>query len=93
MRFLTALLLIGACISAPGALAAERFVSDKPTPLQRLKPGKDDGTTVRFAGSVQLPPLRPRHAKHFGRGAGVDGHRLNQIVFQWSVHRYGSVDS
>jgi hypothetical protein len=54
MRSLIALLLIGACIAAPGALAAERFTSDKPTPLKRLKPGKDDGTTVRFAGSVQL---------------------------------------
>jgi hypothetical protein len=49
-----ALLVIGACLAAPCALAAERFTSDKPTPLKRLKPGKDDGNAVRFSGSVQL---------------------------------------
>ena len=54
MKSFIALLVIGACIAAPCALAAERFTSDKPTPLKQLKPGKDDGTTVRFAGSVQL---------------------------------------
>jgi hypothetical protein len=54
MKSFIALLVICACIAAPCALAAERFTSDKPTPLKRLKPGKDDGTMVRFAGSVQL---------------------------------------
>ena len=54
MRSIIALLLIGAFVAIPGALAAERFTSDKPTPLKRLKPGKDDGNLVRFAGSVQL---------------------------------------
>jgi len=53
MRSFAALLLI-ACIATPGAIAAERFTADNPTPLKQLKPGKDDGTTVRFAGSVQL---------------------------------------
>lgn len=53
-RSFIALLLIGTCIATPGALAAERFTSDKPTPLKRLKPGKDDGQTVRFGGTVQL---------------------------------------
>jgi hypothetical protein len=54
MKSFIALLVIGACLAAPCALAAERFTSDKPTPLKRLKPGKDDGNTVRFAGSVRL---------------------------------------
>jgi hypothetical protein len=54
MRSFIALLVVGACIAAPCALAAERFTSDKPSPLTRLKPGKDDGNMVRFAGSVQL---------------------------------------
>jgi hypothetical protein len=53
MKSFIALLVIGACIAAPCALAAERFTSDRPTPLKRLKPG-DDGDPVRFAGSVQL---------------------------------------
>jgi hypothetical protein len=54
MRSFIALLVVGACIATPCALAAERFTSDKPSPLTRLKPGKDDGEMVRFAGSVQL---------------------------------------
>lgn len=54
MRTFIALLVIGACIATPDALAADRFSSDKPTPLKRLKPGTDDGDAVRFAGSVQL---------------------------------------
>jgi hypothetical protein len=54
MKSFIALLVICACIAAPCALAAERFRSDKPTPLKRLKPGKDHGDTVRFAGSVPL---------------------------------------
>jgi hypothetical protein len=50
---IVALLVAGACLATPCAPAAERFASDKPTPLKRLKPGKDD-TAVRFAGTVQL---------------------------------------
>ena len=47
-------LVVGACLATPCCFAAERFTSDKPTPLTRLKTGKDDGNAVRFAGSVQL---------------------------------------
>ncbi|HTO84292.1 MAG TPA: hypothetical protein VMQ73_18855, partial [Methylomirabilota bacterium] len=54
MRSIVAWLVIGACVAAPCGFAAERFTSDKPTPLKRLKPGKDDGNAVRFSGSVQL---------------------------------------
>ena len=54
MKSIVALLAIGAFVAMPGALAAERFTSDKPTPLKRLAPGKDDGNAVRFGGSVQL---------------------------------------
>jgi hypothetical protein len=54
MKSVIALLVIGACIATPGARAAERFTSDRPTPLKRLAPGKDDGNGVRFGGSVQL---------------------------------------
>jgi hypothetical protein len=54
MRSILALLVIGACVATPCAFAAERFTSDKPTPLKRLKPAKEDGNGVRFAGSVQL---------------------------------------
>jgi hypothetical protein len=49
-----ALLVVGASLAMPCGFAAERFTSDKPTPLARLKPGKDDGNAVRFSGSVQL---------------------------------------
>ncbi len=42
-----------ACAVTPGWSAPERFSADKPTPLKRLKPGKDDNE-VRFAGSVRL---------------------------------------
>ena len=51
---IAALLVIGACIATSCGVAAERFTSAKPTPLKRLKPGRDDGNLVRFAGSVQL---------------------------------------
>ncbi|HYW59758.1 MAG TPA: hypothetical protein VE909_04465, partial [Xanthobacteraceae bacterium] len=54
MKTIVALLVIGACVAAAAAPAAERFTSAKPTPLKRLKPGKDDGNAVRFSGSVQL---------------------------------------
>ncbi len=54
MRSIIALLVTATCIAAPCASAAERFTSEKPTPLKRLKPGKDDGNAVRFGGSVQL---------------------------------------
>jgi len=54
MKTLLAILLVGACTAMPCAFAAERFTSDKPTPLARLKPGKDDGNGARFGGSVQL---------------------------------------
>jgi hypothetical protein len=54
MRSIPALLVIGACVATPCGFAAERFTSDKPTPLTRLKPGKEDGNGARFAGSVQL---------------------------------------
>ncbi len=53
MKSFVALLLIGACIATSGVFAAERFTSEKPTPLKRLKPAKDD-TAVRFGGSVHL---------------------------------------
>jgi hypothetical protein len=48
------LLVAGASLAVSCGFAAERFTSDKPTPLKRLKPGKDDGNAVRFSGSVQL---------------------------------------
>ena len=51
---IAALLVVGTCLAAPCGVAAERFTSAKPTPLKRLKPGKDDGNAVRFSGSVQL---------------------------------------
>jgi hypothetical protein len=51
---IAALLVVGVCAAAPSGLAAERFTSEKPTPLKRLKAGRDDGNTVRFSGSVQL---------------------------------------
>jgi hypothetical protein len=54
MKALLAILLVGACIAMPCVFAAERFTSDKPTPLTRLKPSKDDGNGARFGGSVQL---------------------------------------
>jgi hypothetical protein len=54
MRSIVALLVAGACVATTPALAAERFTSDKPTPLKRLKPGRDDGNAARFSGSVQL---------------------------------------
>ena len=54
MKSILALLIVGACIAMPCGFAAERFTSDKPTPLKRLEPGKEDGNAVRFGGSVQL---------------------------------------
>ena len=54
MRSILALLVIGACVATPCSLAAERFTSDKPTPLKRLPHKEDDGNGVRFAGSVKL---------------------------------------
>jgi hypothetical protein len=54
MKTMLALLVAGACIATPCAFAAERFASEKPTPLKPLKPAKDDGNGTRFAGSVQL---------------------------------------
>jgi hypothetical protein len=54
MKYAIPILLAWACLVTPGLSAAERFTSDKPTPLKRLKPGKDDVNLVRFAGSVQL---------------------------------------
>jgi hypothetical protein len=54
MKLFIALLLVGAFTATPCALAAERFTSDKPTPLRQLKSGTDDGNAVRFGGSVQL---------------------------------------
>ena len=53
MRSTLALLLI-ACVATPCCFAAERFTSDKPTPLKRLPHKGDDGNGVRFAGSVTL---------------------------------------
>ena len=54
MKSILSWLVIGACMAMPCALAAERFTSAKPTPLQRLKPSKDDGNGARFGGSVRL---------------------------------------
>lgn len=54
MKSVLALLVVGAFVGTPCALAAERFTSAKPTPLKRLKPAKDDGNAVRFAGGVRL---------------------------------------
>ena len=54
MKSILALLIVGACVAMPCGFAAERFTSDKPTPLKRLEPGKEDGNAVRFGGSVQL---------------------------------------
>ncbi len=54
MKTFIAFLAVGACIATPCAPAAERYTPDKPTPLERVKPGKDDGEMVRFAGSVRL---------------------------------------
>ncbi len=48
------ILLVCASLATPTGLAAERFTSDRPTPLQRLKPRTDDGNAVRFSGTVQL---------------------------------------
>ena len=54
MKSILALLIVSACVAMPCGFAAERFTSDKPTPLKRLEPGKEDGNAVRFGGSVQL---------------------------------------
>jgi len=54
MRSILALLVIGACVATPCGFAAERFTSERPTPLKRLPHKEDDGNGVRFAGSVKL---------------------------------------
>jgi hypothetical protein len=54
MRSILALLVIGACVATPCGFAAERFTSEKPTPLKRLPHKQEDGNGVRFAGSVKL---------------------------------------
>jgi len=54
MKSILALLVIGACVATPCSFAAERFKSDKPTPLERLPYKQEDGNGVRFGGSVQL---------------------------------------
>jgi hypothetical protein len=54
MKSVLALLVVGACVATPCSFAAERFTSDKPTPLKQLSHRKDDGNGVRFGGSVQL---------------------------------------
>jgi hypothetical protein len=54
MKSVLTLLVIGACVATPCSFAAERFTSDKPTPLKQLPHRNDDGNGVRFGGSVQL---------------------------------------
>ena len=53
MRAILALLIVGAWLVTPCA-SAERFTSERPSPLKRLKPSQADGNGARFAGSVQL---------------------------------------
>ncbi len=53
MRAILTFLIIAAWIATPCS-SAERFTSERPTPLKQLEPDKDGGTIVRFAGSVQI---------------------------------------
>jgi hypothetical protein len=49
------LVLVGClCLAAPCLAAAERFTTDKPSPLKLAKSGKEPGAAVEFRGQAQL---------------------------------------
>jgi hypothetical protein len=49
------LALVGClCLAAPCLVAAERFTTDKPSPLKLAKSGKEPGAAVEFRGQVQI---------------------------------------
>jgi hypothetical protein len=47
-------LVMALCATTPRCATAEKFTTDKPTPLKLVKPVKDDVAIVRFAGLARL---------------------------------------
>jgi hypothetical protein len=54
MKYSLLILVACLCVATPSLSAAERFTTDRPSPLKLAKPGKEPDAPVQFRGQVQI---------------------------------------